>query len=88
MGTQTRGAGRHHAGAAHGIGGVEMPDGFLSKTSAEVALDLVKSYLEFADDKEKSKYKQAEDYFALYEKAFSIIIKAEESRGPKGKAGF
>ena len=54
----------------------------------EVALDLVKSYLEFADDKEKSKYKQAEDYFALYEKAFSIIIKAEESRGPRGKAGF
>ncbi len=65
-----------------------MPDGFLPKTSAEVALDLVRSYLDFADEKEKSKYKQAEDYFALYEKAFTLIIKTEESRGSRGRAGF
>ncbi len=65
-----------------------MPDGFLSKTPAEVALDLVRSYLDFADEQEKSKYRQAEEYFALYEKAFSLIIKTEESRGGRGKAGF
>jgi len=65
-----------------------MPDGFLAKTSAEVALDLVRSYLEFADEKEKARYKKAEDYFSLYEKAFDLIIRKEESRGPKARAGF
>lgn len=67
-----------------------MPNGFLSKTSAEVALELVKSYLEFADDKEKAAYKSADGYFELYRKAFDLISAAEEeARKDKGaKAGF
>ncbi len=67
-----------------------MPNGFLSKTSAEVALELVKSYLDFADEKEKAAYTSADEYFGLYRKAYDLIIAAEEeARKDKGiKTGF
>jgi hypothetical protein len=66
-----------------------MPNGFLSKTPAEVALELVRSYLEFADEKEKAAYKSADEYFGLYQKAFALIVQVEEeARKEKAKAGF
>ncbi len=65
-----------------------MPDGFLTRTSAEVALDVVRSYLEFADEREKARYKKIDEYLALYEKAYDLIISKEESRGPKSRPGF
>ena len=63
-----------------------MPDGIFSKSEAEVALDLVKSYLEFAEAREKEKYKKAEAYFELFQRAYEIV-----KQGPQGagkKTGF
>lgn len=51
-----------------------MPNGFLSKTQAEVALDLVGSYLDFAGEKEREKYRDADSYLRLYERAYRLII--------------
>lgn len=66
-----------------------MPNGLLSKSQAEVALELVRSYLEFADENDKAAYKTADGYFGLYSKAYGLIIKAEEeAHSDKGKAGF
>lgn len=59
-----------------------MPNGFLSKTQAEVALDLVSHYLEFAGEEERKKYRDAQAYFELYEKAYRLIIDISEKGKP------
>jgi len=62
-----------------------MPDGFFSKTQAEVALDLVSRYLEFAGEDERSRYREADAYFQLYERAYRLILEtAEKSKPPTG----
>lgn len=63
-----------------------MPDGFLAKTQAEVALDLVNNYLEFAGEREREKYSDVEAYFELYERAYRLIVDISEKRKPS--AGF
>lgn len=63
-----------------------MSDSIFPKTPAEVALELVKSYLEFTGEKEKAKYRKAEEYLRLYEQAYRIILEASET--PRPKAGF
>lgn len=66
-----------------------MPNGLLSKSQAEVALELVRSYLEFADEGDRAAYKAAEGYFDLYRKAYALIVEVEkQSGGGGGKAGF
>ncbi len=63
-----------------------MPDGIFAKTEAEVALDLVKSYLEFAEAKERDKYRKADAYFELFQRAYQIV---KESPGASAKkTGF
>ncbi len=59
-----------------------MPNGFLSKTQAEVALDLVANYLDFAGEEEREKYRDAESYLKLYEKAYRLIIDISEKSKP------
>lgn len=59
-----------------------MPDGILSKTQAEVALDLVRSYLEFAGEKERDKYRDADSYFQLFERAYRLILDISEKGKP------
>jgi hypothetical protein len=62
-----------------------MPDGIFSKTQAEVALDLVRSYLEFAGEEEREKYRDADSYFQLFERAYRLIIEvAEKGKPPTG----
>ncbi len=64
----------------------KMLDSIFPKSLAEVALELVKSYLEFAGEKERAKYQKAEDYFRLYEQAFRMILETSDKEKPK--AGF
>ena len=64
-----------------------MPNGFLSKNQAEVALDLVDRYLEFTCDEERAKYRGADAYFALYESAYRMILETAE-KGEKPATGF
>ncbi len=64
-----------------------MPDGFLSKTQAEVALDLVSRYLEFAGEEERVRYRDADAYFGLYERAHKMILETAE-KGEKLPTGF
>lgn len=59
-----------------------MPTGFLAKTQAEVALDLVAKYLEFAGEKEREKYQDAEAYLQLFEKAYRLILEISEKGKP------
>jgi hypothetical protein len=59
-----------------------MPNGLISKTEAEVALDLVTRYLEFAGEKERGKYREADSYFRLYEKAYRLIREISEKSKP------
>ena len=65
-----------------------MPDGFLSKTLAEVALDLVTRYLEFAGDEERERYRDADSYLRLYETAYRLILEVTDSEKGKPAAGF
>jgi hypothetical protein len=65
-----------------------MPNGFLSKTQAEVALDLVGRYLEFASDEERERYRDADSYFQLYERAYRMILEVSESDRGKPPTGF
>ena len=65
-----------------------MPNGFLSKTLAEVALDLVARYLEFAGDEERDRYRDAESYLQLYERAYRLILEVSESDRGKPATGF
>jgi hypothetical protein len=60
-----------------------MPDGIFAKTEAEVALDLVKSYLEFAEAKEREKYKKADAYFELFQRAYEIVRQTPQGAGKK-----
>ena len=59
-----------------------MPNGFLAKTQAEVALDLVGKYLEFTSDEERDKYRDAQAYLQLYEKAYRLILEISEKGKP------
>lgn len=63
-----------------------MPDGILSKSQAEVALDLVKSYLEYAGEEVRERYKDADAFFALFEKAYRLIMDISEKR--RSQPGF
>lgn len=58
-----------------------------SKTQAEVALDLVSRYLEFAGEEEREAYRAADAYFALYERAYRLILETAE-KGDKSPTGF
>lgn len=60
-----------------------MPDGIFSKTEAEVALDLVKSYLDFAEPKERDKYKHADAYFELFQRAYEIVRQPRQTESTK-----
>ncbi len=64
-----------------------MPDGFLAKTQAEVALDLVARYLEFASEEERARYRDADAYFGLYERAYRLILETAE-KAEKPSTGF
>jgi hypothetical protein len=64
-----------------------MPDGFLSKTQAEVALDLVDSFLKFTSEEERIKYFKADPYLELYERAYRLILEIGE-REDKPPTGF
>ena len=64
-----------------------MPDGFLSKNQAEVALDLVDKYLEFASEEERAKYREADAYFGLFERAYRLILETA-GKGEKPPTGF
>ena len=57
-----------------------MPDGILSKTQAEVALDLVSRYLEFTGDEERAMYREADAYLGLYERAYRLILETGEKQ--------
>jgi hypothetical protein len=59
-----------------------MPDGLLSKTQAEVALDLVGKYLEFTSEEEREKYRDADSYLQLYERAYRMILEISEKGKP------
>ena len=59
-----------------------MPNGFLAKTQAEVALDLVGKYLEFTSDEERDNYRDAQAYLQLYEKAYRLILEISEKGKP------
>jgi len=63
-----------------------VADGFLSKTEAEVALDLVGRYLEFTSEEERAKYRGADEYLRLYERAYRLILEISD-RG-KPSTGF
>ncbi|MDY6795188.1 MAG: hypothetical protein SWK76_07895 [Actinomycetota bacterium] len=63
-----------------------MPEGFLAKTQAEVALDLVGGYLEFAGEEERERYHDVDSYLGLYERAYRLIIEMSDRSGPR--AGF
>ena len=65
-----------------------MPDGFLSKTQAEVALDLVSRYLESTSAEERDKYRDADSYLRLYERAYRLILEISEADKGKGTTGF
>ncbi len=60
-----------------------MPDGIFAKTEAEVALDLVKGYLEFAEAKEREKYMKADAYFELFQRAYEIVRQTPQGAGKK-----
>ncbi len=64
-----------------------MPDGILSKTQAEVALDLVSRYLEFTSEEERAGYRNADAYLGLYERAYRLILETSE-KGEKSSTGF
>ncbi|MBN2025570.1 MAG: hypothetical protein JW854_02235 [Actinobacteria bacterium] len=64
-----------------------MPNGFLSKNQAEVALDLVNRYLEFTCEEERAKYLGADSYLGLYERAYRLILETAEM-GEKPPTGF
>ena len=64
-----------------------MPNGILSKTQAEVALDLVARYLEFTGEEERGKYRDADTYFGLYERAYRLILETAE-KAEKPPTGF
>jgi hypothetical protein len=65
-----------------------MADGFLAKTHAEVALDLITSYLQFAGEKESAKYRDADAYLDLYAKAYRLIAEIAEGDKEKPATGF
>ena len=65
-----------------------MPNGFLSKTLAEVALDLVSRYLEFAGEEEAGRYRDADSYLRLYERAYRLILEVTEAEKNKPATGF
>ncbi len=64
-----------------------MPNGFLAKTQAEVALDLVDRYLGFTAEEERAKYIGADAYLGLYERAYKLILETTE-RGERPPTGF
>ncbi|RJP30137.1 MAG: hypothetical protein C4536_10635 [Actinobacteria bacterium] len=64
-----------------------MPNGFLFKNQAEVALDLVGKYLEFTSDEERAKYRTANAYFELFERAYRLILETAE-KAEKPPTGF
>ena len=64
-----------------------MSNGFLSKTQAEVALDLVAGFLDFAAEEERARYRDAESYFKLFERAYKLILETAE-QGEKPPTGF
>ena len=64
-----------------------MPNGFLSKTQAEVAMDLVAGYLDFVGEEERIKYRNADAYFGLYERAYRLILETAE-KAEKPPTGF
>ena len=64
-----------------------MPDGILSKTQAEVALDLVSRYLEFTGEEERARYMEADAYLGLYERAYRLILETGEKQD-KTPTGF
>jgi hypothetical protein len=64
-----------------------MPEGFFSKTQAEVALDLVGRYLDFASEEERARYRGADAYFQLYERAYRLILETAE-KVEKPPTGF
>ena len=64
-----------------------MPNGFLSKTQAEVAMDLVAGYLDFVGEEERIKYRNADAYFGLYERAYRLILETAE-KVEKPPTGF
>lgn len=64
-----------------------MPDGFFAKTQAEVALDLVGRFLEFAGEEECARYRDADAYLQLYERAYRMILEIAE-KGGKAPTGF
>ncbi len=65
-----------------------MPDGFLAKTQAEVALDLVTNFLQFAGEGENTKYRKAEAYLDLYARAYRLIMEISDSEREKPHTGF
>lgn len=65
-----------------------MPNGFLSKTPAEVALDLVANYLQFAGEAESEKYRDADAYLELYARAYRLILEISETDKEKPQTGF
>jgi hypothetical protein len=50
-------------------------------------MDLLNSYLEFADPKERQKFKAAEAYIDLYRRALQAVKQSPETPAKK-KAGF
>jgi hypothetical protein len=78
-----------HSRQTRAVSGEEdiMPDGILSKTQAEVALDLVSRYLEFTGEEERAKYRDADAYLGLYERAYRLILETSEREG-KSPTGF
>jgi hypothetical protein len=65
-----------------------MPDGFLAKTQAEIALDLVTAYLDFAGEGEKAQYRSADAYLELYARAYRLILEISEADKEKPTTGF
>ncbi|OFW57271.1 MAG: hypothetical protein A2V52_07685 [Actinobacteria bacterium RBG_19FT_COMBO_54_7] len=65
-----------------------MPDGFLAKTQAEVALDLVTNYLQFAGEAESTRYRDAGAYLDLYAKAYRLILEIADMDKEKPQTGF
>jgi hypothetical protein len=65
-----------------------MPEGFLAKTNAEVALDLVTRYLQFAGDDESAKYRDAGAYLELYARAYRLIMDISDNDREKPPTGF
>lgn len=65
----------------------KMANGFLAKTQAEVALDLVDRYLGFTAEEERAKYRGADAYLGLYERAYKLILETAE-KAEKPPTGF